>query len=227
MLEDPRAVLLDGPAGSIEALFQAPAGAPETRMAAIVAHPHPLHGGTMHNKVVHRTAKAFRAAGLLTVRFNFRGVGRSGGKYDDGRGELDDFRTVLEELSRRSPGARLVAAGFSFGSRIAILAGGSDPRVAGIFAVGVPLRLFPDLRPAIAALTLPMVILQGTRDEFTTASELKAALADVVRPPVVHPVDGDHFLTGAVDEIGRIVPWFVGRLLDDPDTIDGRDPRLC
>lgn len=226
MLQDPRAVLIDGPAGPLETLFQEPESRGEEGLAALIAHPHPLHGGTMHNKVVHRAAKALRGAGVPVLRFNFRGVGKSGGRHDDGRGEQDDFRAALDHLATLRPGRPLVAAGFSFGSRVAILAGGADPRVVGLIGLGVPLKLYPDLPAALARVTRPMVILQGLRDEFTTAAELRMAIAHLPRPPLVFDLPGDHFFDEGLDMFGTILPWFVGRLLNPKDSVDDRDPRL-
>src|SRR5688572_6016313 len=108
---------LPAPHGHLEALFWRVEGA---RAAAAVCHPHPLHGGTMHNHVAYRIADAFRQAGVSTVRFNFRGVGRSTGTYDEGRGEVDDARAALDFLQREHPGIPLYLGGFSFGSRVVL-----------------------------------------------------------------------------------------------------------
>src|SRR5207248_2020881 len=118
---------LAGPAGRLEALYwkvEAP------RAAAVVCHPHPLAGGTMHNHVAYRIADAFRQAGVSALRFNFRGVGRSAGVHDEGRGEVDDAKAALDHVAADNPGAPLVSSGFSFGSRVALELARRDARVA-------------------------------------------------------------------------------------------------
>ena len=110
-------LVIDGPAGSLEALLEDPGA--DGRHFAVVCHPHPLHGGTMHNKVVHTLARALQEQGMPTLRFNYRGVGASAGAYDDGRGETEDALAVIAWGRRRWPGAQLVLAGFSFGAFVA------------------------------------------------------------------------------------------------------------
>ena len=118
--------LLDGAAGKIECLLEEPESA-EPAEACLVCHPHPLYGGTMHNKVVYRMARALRQSGAVVLRFNFRGVGRSQGTHDDGAGELDDGRLLMDWLRARYPALPYSTAGFSFGSRIALRLGCSLP----------------------------------------------------------------------------------------------------
>ena len=108
-----QSIFLSGPAGRLEALLNV--GAPGAPYAALVCHPHPLYGGTMHNKVVFKVAQALQVLGMPALRFNFRGVGHSTGTYDEGRGEMDDVRFALEFLSRRYPGLPVILGGFSFG----------------------------------------------------------------------------------------------------------------
>mgnify|MGYP003345400968 FL=1 len=135
-------LFLPGPAGRLEALLEEPEdGAP--RAAALVCHPHPQHGGTMHNKVVYRTARGLRRSGHVVLRFNYRGVNLSEGSYADGEGEMDDARVALGVLRERYPSLPVTLAGFSFGSRIALRLGCSASaedthRVTRVIAVGFP-----------------------------------------------------------------------------------------
>src|SRR6266542_4033721 len=135
------------------------------RAAAVVCHAHPLQGGVMHFKVVFRAAKALQAENVAALRFNFRGVGRSEGRHDEGRGELDDVRAALDELARRFPGLPLLAGGFSFGSVMALRAGCADPRVRALFALGFPMTMVRD--PSfLQACTRPRLFVQGENDAF-------------------------------------------------------------
>jgi uncharacterized protein len=168
---------LSGPAGRLEALFD---DAPDAEFAAIVCHPHPLYGGTMHTHAVYRLAKAVRARGGAALRFNFRGVGRSAGRYGGGDGEAEDARAALAWLAAARPALPLLACGFSFGAWMAILAGSGDPRVCGLLAAGLALRA-PDLarfRDAGHAREVekPLAVVQAQNDQFGTPDEVRAAL---------------------------------------------------
>src|SRR5450631_3483673 len=128
---------VDGPAGKLEALLEEPVeGSPVE--AALVCHPHPLHGGTMHNKVVYRLARGLRNSGCVVLRFNFRGVNLSEGQYDHGVGEVDDALAGLTELRARYPHLPALVSGFSFGSRVALRLAASEPGLARALAVGFP-----------------------------------------------------------------------------------------
>src|ERR671918_2684234 len=131
-----------GPAGRLEAILMHPDGEPEA--AAVVCHAHPLHGGIMHFKVVFRAAKALQRHGAAALRFNFRGVGRSDGTHDDGRGEQDDVRAALDELERRFPGLPLLLGGFSFGASMALRVAATDARPRALFALGLPMAMMND-----------------------------------------------------------------------------------
>jgi alpha/beta superfamily hydrolase len=168
---------IDGPAGRLEALVE---DAADAAFAAIVCHPHPLYGGTMHTHAVYRLAKAVRTRGGAALRFNFRGVGRSAGRYGGGDGEAEDARAALAWLAAAKPGIPLVASGFSFGAWMAILAGGADPRVSGLLVAGLALRA-PDLarfRDAGHARDLekPLALVHAERDQFGGPDEVRAAL---------------------------------------------------
>src|SRR5688572_2126594 len=129
------------PDGHLEAILKEPRGS-GARGAALVLHPHPLGGGTMHNKVVFRAAAALNDAGLTALRINFRGVGQSTGEHDEGRGEQDDARAGLDYLSQQYPGARITVCGFSFGARVGLDVGIKDPRVAYLIGIGTPLEKY-------------------------------------------------------------------------------------
>ena len=129
-------LFFEGPAGRIEAILKE-TGAPVDRVA-IVCHPHPLYGGTMHNKVVYRIARTFLEAGFAVLRFNFRGVGLSEGIHDEGRGEEDDLRAAMKFVNQRFPGAKLWLAGFSFGSAVVLRVACREIGVVGLVAAGFP-----------------------------------------------------------------------------------------
>jgi len=144
--------LLDGPAGKLEALLEPPEDA-DPRAAALVCHPHPLFGGTMHNKVVHRTARALRNSGHVVLRFNFRGVGKSEGRHDLGVGEIEDARAALDWLLGRYPGLPYTLAGFSFGSRVVLALGCALQNAACVIAIGFPAKR--DAVGVLASCTVP------------------------------------------------------------------------
>jgi alpha/beta superfamily hydrolase len=168
---------LIGPAGPLEALLE---GDPGARFAAVVCHPHPRFGGTLENNATHRLAKAARSAGGLSLRFNFRGVGRSAGVYDEGRGEADDVRAALAYLKSNRAGLPLLACGFSFGAWMA-LAGGADPDVRGILLAGLPLHSadVDGVHDAVGlrALEKPIAVIQAEQDRFGAPKEVEQVLA--------------------------------------------------
>jgi len=158
---------LAGPAGRLEAILKLPAGRP--RMAAVVAHPHPLYGGTLHNKVVYATARRLEAHGAAVLRFNFRGVGASQGEHDQGRGERLDMAAALAEMRQRHPGLPLVAAGYSFGAYVA-LAAGADGTADRLLALAPPVGHFDF--SFLAASSVPLVVVSGEEDALAPALEL-------------------------------------------------------
>ena len=167
---------LAGPAGRLEALWEDPAA--PARFAAVVCHPHPLFGGTMHNHATYRLAKAVRSRGGVSLRFNFRGVGLSQGEHDHGRGEQDDVRAALSLLERERPELPLLACGFSFGSWMAIEVACADPRPRGVLAAGLALTLREVAVESAARCAKPIAVVQAERDEFGTPDAVGRALRD-------------------------------------------------
>ncbi len=182
---------LNGPAGPLEAVLQeCDSGAPA--FAALVCHPHPLYGGTLHNKVVHRVASVLHDARGAALRFNFRGVGRSAGRFDRGMGELDDARIALDWLRERHPGTPLWAAGFSFGSWIAAGLGASEPDVARLILVAPPVATASF--EALRASPVPKLVLQGTRDDVCPLEALEREFPSWAEPKTLLKVEGaTHF----------------------------------
>lgn len=193
-----------GPAGAIEALWKEPEG--ERRGSAVVAHAHPLHGGTMHFKVVFRMARALAREGFGVLRFQFRGVGASAGIHDFGRGERDDFRAALDEAERRG-GRPMIAAGFSFGSTIAIAAGEPDPRVVALVVGGLPVDRWEP--PGTERVEKPALVISGGRDAFAEETVLRDIVGRRFARARLEVIEGaDHFLAGRLDELEEKVGAF-------------------
>ena len=196
--------------GQLEAIYR-PATTNAERVA-LVLHPHPQYGGTMHNKVVYRTAKALEEAGLVTLRFNFRGVEGSSGTYDEGRGEADDARTALDWLLAQQPAAReVIVAGFSFGASIALRFGCADARVARIIAIATPARWLSADPVATCAKRIDFI--HGARDDMARLADLEALLAAAARtaPSELHVLpQAGHFFDGELEELGRIITALAG-----------------
>jgi uncharacterized protein len=194
-----------GPVGRLEAILEEPeGGAP--REAALVCHPHPLHGGTLHNKVVHRLARGLRASGCVTLRFNFRGVNLSEGAHDDGVGEVADAEAAKAVLRERYPGLPLTVAGFSFGSRVAVQSWQGARRV---ILVGFPTvyRQYEILERC----PLRRIFIHSTNDEFGPKYELQAWYQRLWGPKEMHWVEArDHFFSGALDEYEGVVKGLSG-----------------
>jgi alpha/beta superfamily hydrolase len=197
-------VTFDGTAGRLEGIYR-PVDVP--RAAAVACHPLPTHGGTMHNKVVFRIAKAFERTGHSVLRFNFRGVGRSQGTFSNGRGEAEDVRAALDWLAARHPGIPLAVAGFSFGSSVGLPVGAADSRVERIVGVGIPIDRFPF--EELNRNTRPKLFVQGDRDQYGPLDALRTSLEGVGRPWDLEIIAGaDHFFAGRLAELERaIAAW--------------------
>lgn len=193
-------LFIPGPAGRLEALLEEPA-AGRPHFAALVLHPHPLGGGTMHNKVVHRIARGLRSEGAVTLRFNFRGVHLSEGVHDHGRGEADDARAAKDFLAARYPDLPLVIAGFSFGSRIAVQVWEGARRIL--------LAGFPTVYRQFSILDrcpLLRIFIHSTHDEFGPRPELERLYDRLWGPKQIHWIEAqDHFFRGALDELEQTV----------------------
>jgi uncharacterized protein len=193
-----------GPAGRLEALLEEPEEG-EPRLAAVVCHPHPLYGGTMHNKVVFRIARGLRRAGLAVLRFNFRGVGRSEGVHAHLVGEVEDARGALHWLRGRYPDIGFALAGFSFGARVITQLGCALGDVAFVMAAGLPagpMGGFEYLETCHA----PKVFIQSTHDQFGPRPDMEAAYAGFAEPKRLIWVEApDHFFAGALDELEESV----------------------
>jgi uncharacterized protein len=197
-------LLIEGPAGGLEALLEEPEDS-APREACLVCHPHPLFGGTMHNKVVYRLARAMRRAGAVVLRFNFRGVGSSEGEHAQGTGEVEDARAALAFLRGRYPELPYSMAGFSFGSRIIMKLGCSlEDRPARLIAAG-----FPTHRGRfdyLASCGIPKFFVHSTIDEHGPKEELEAAFAWFSEPKRLEFIEaGDHFFAGALDRLEAAV----------------------
>lgn len=204
--------LFQGPSGSLEALLKEPKET-ITEMA-IVCHPHPLYGGTMHNNVVYRIARAFSRSGFATLRFNFRGVGRSQGEYDDGKGEQDDIRAAIEFMVQRYPGRRLWIGGFSFGATVMLPVGCQDSRVYALIAAGLPVSS-REIERGRAECNKPKLIVQGSQDQFGTVEAIRHFFDELSEPKHLSLVDNaDHFFDGHLDELERLVSGFIDLLID-------------
>lgn len=195
-----------GPVGRLEALLEEPALEPgrSLRAAVVFAHPHPLHGGTMHTKAVYRGTKALASIGCAVLRFNFRGVGRSAGSFDNGVGEIEDFRAGLDFMSARYPEADLWTAGFSFGAYVSLTAGARDDRVSTIIGIAPALHMYDFT--AVKASAKPKFFVQGERDELCPLARMQSFFDELLPPKQLAVVPGaNHLFNGQVEEVGAAI----------------------
>src|SRR6266481_2477559 len=197
--------------GRLEAILKEPRAQP-VRGVALVLHPHPLFGGTMHNKVVFRAAAALNDAGLVVLRINFRGVGQSTGEHDEGRGERDDARAGLEYLAANYPGQETTLCGFSFGARVGLEVGIDDERVTRLISIGTPVDKY-DFN-FMDRCRKPILFVQGDRDEFGSIQSLRALLAKMKAPTELKIIkDAGHFFDDQLDELKKaITEWVVSEM---------------
>jgi alpha/beta superfamily hydrolase len=198
---------IPGPAGPLEALMDTPQG--DARAAAVVAHPHPLHGGTMHTKVVYQAAKALARIGVAALRFNFRGVGRSAGTFDAGPGEMEDFRAGLSFMAGRYPGLPLWAAGFSFGSWIALTVGAEDSRVKVLLGIAPPLDRYEF--SVVKQSDKPKFLIHGEADELISIKDVRRFYSELKEPKELAVIDAaDHLFEGKTAEVGEAIEDLLG-----------------
>jgi len=203
--------------GQLEAILKEPRhGLPKG--VALVLHPHPLGGGTMHNKVVFRAAAALNDAGLTVLRINFRGVGQSTGQHDEGRGERDDVRAGLDYLAAHYPGLKILLCGFSFGSRVGLEVGISDPRVAFLIGIGTPVKMYDFT--FLAACRKPLLLVHGEHDEYGDVEQLRKLATELEKNTAVRLVvipGAAHFFDDQLDELKRVITdWTSQQLATDP-----------
>ncbi|MGA2358344.1 MAG: alpha/beta fold hydrolase [Terriglobales bacterium] len=209
-----RSLFLTGPAGRLEALLNA--GSPNATHAAVVCHPHPLYGGTLHNKVVFHAMKALNGLGFPVLRFNFRGTGLSEGEHASGLGEVEDVRAALDWLEREFT-LPVIFAGFSFGAAVGLRAAYSDDRVRSLIALGLPAVAVEDrvydfefLRECVK----PKLFVSGSRDQFGPAGKLEALVNTFAEPKKLVRIEaGDHFFEGRLKEMRLAIEDWVRETL--------------
>ena len=198
-----RNFFLEGKAGRLEAmLWTAPLS--KQRLVGVVCHPHPLFGGTMHNKVVYQAAKALHQRGIPVLRFNFRGAALSAGEHDRGRGEQDDVHTAIDFLAGEFPGHPILLAGFSFGSWVGLRVGCEDERVIKLIGLGLPVDKsdFSYLRDCAK----PKLIIQGENDQFGSKANIEALFGTLAQPKRLSIMEGaDHFFQGKLNEVAAAI----------------------
>ncbi len=207
-----QAIDLPGPAGRLEALLNV--GEPSARFAAVVTHPHPLFGGTMHNKVVFHAMKALNGFGFPVLRFNFRGVGTSEGIHDEGRGEVKDVQAALEFMKQQY-NLPIIFAGFSFGAAVGLKAACPSPDVAAIVAIGTPIKAEGRVYQYnfLQQCSKPKLFISGDHDQFSTPEQLQDLLNQVPPPRQLVLVTGDHFFAGHLDEYRAAIESWIRQTL--------------
>jgi alpha/beta superfamily hydrolase len=201
---------LNGPAGRLEAMLWTVPDA-QAEHVAVVCHPHPLFGGTMHNKVVFRVAKALHNQGYPVLRFNFRGAGLSQGTHNEGRGETDDVRTAIGYLAAEFPGRPILLAGFSFGAWVGLRVGSEDDRVADLVGLGIPVNS-SDMS-YLLPVPKPKLFLHGSLDPYGSLESVKELFSRMAEPKKLVIIEGTgHFFDGKLEEMGAALEaWLIDR----------------
>ena len=207
-------LFIPAPHGKLEAILKPPRLEP-ARGVALVLHPHPLGGGTMHNKVVFRAAAALNDAGLVTLRINFRGVGQSTGTHDEGHGERDDVRTALDYLTENYPGEKITLCGFSFGARVGLEVGIDDDRVNKLISIGTPVDKYDF--DFLERCRKPILFVHGEHDEYGNVDKLCRLVERVSHnaPAKLRVIKGaGHFFDDQLDELKRVITEWILALHD-------------
>jgi|SRR5882757_445181 len=210
-----RSIALEGPAGRLEALLNA--GASEAAYAGLVCHPHPLFGGTLHNKVVFHAMKALNRFGFPVLRFNFRGTGLSHGEHDHGNGEVEDVHAALDWLDREFH-LPLICAGFSFGAAVGLHAACPDMRVKSVIGLGLPVAPIENRTydfTFLASCDKPKLFVSGDRDQFGPPDRLKKVIGSTPEPKKLVLISAaDHFFEGRLREMRETVEQWVAETLN-------------
>ena len=212
-----KSFFLQGPTGRLEALLNQ--GSQNATHAAVVCHPHPRYGGTMHNKVVFHAMKALNGFGFPVLRFNFRGTGLSEGEHDHGRGEVDDVRAALHWM-REEFRLPLVFGGFSFGAAVGLRAACPDPDVKALISLGTPLAAVDERAgydfDFLRSCSLPKLFVSGARDQYGPRADLDSLVAPLPDPKrLVFIEDADHFFAGHLSELRHTIEHWVKDTLSD------------
>jgi uncharacterized protein len=209
---DSRNFFLSGPVGRLDAILWTPSSATPPPLAALVCHPHPLFGGTMHNKVVFQAAKSIDALGIPVLRFNFRGAGLSAGVHDRGLGEREDVQTALQFLITEFPGVPLLVAGFSFGSVVGLRVGCATPQVKKLIGLGLPVNN-ADVSYLLEC-SKPKLFVHGSNDEHGELGRVKELIPSLPGDNRLVIVEGvDHFFAGKLHELDvAITRWLTKQL---------------
>ncbi|HSY64555.1 MAG TPA: alpha/beta fold hydrolase [Terriglobales bacterium] len=211
-----RSLFLEGPAGRLEALLNT--GAEHATHAALVCHPHPLYGGTLHNKVVFHAMKALNTFGFPVLRFNFRGAGLSQGEHDQGNGEAEDVRMALDWLDREFH-LPVIFAGFSFGAAVGLRVACPDARVKAVIGLGLPVDAIGDRVYDFEFLrdcTKPKLFVSGDRDEFGPRAKMEKLVAELPEPKKLVIVEGaDHFFEGRLMELRESIEGWIKESIHD------------
>ncbi|HEY2035948.1 MAG TPA: alpha/beta family hydrolase [Steroidobacteraceae bacterium] len=214
-----QSLTIPGPAGTLEALLVE--GQPDARYAALVCHPHPKGGGTMHNKVVYRAAKTVHSFGLPTLRFNFRGTGLSEGEHDQGRGEREDVRAAIDWLTERY-NLPVLVVGFSFGAYVGLRACCGDARVPGFVALGLPVEAEGRgySYSFLPTCTLPKLFISGGADQYGPQPTLARIVASAAQPATLVIVpEADHFFAGKLEQMQHALrQWLIANFFPGADS---------
>ena len=212
-----RSLFLEGPAGRLEALLNA--GTPEATHAALVCHPHPVFGGTLHNKVVFHAMKALNGFGFPVLRFNFRGAGLSEGEHDHGNGETADVRAALDWLEREYT-LPIIFAGFSFGAAVGLRVACPDDRVKALIGLGTPIAPVDDRNYEFTFLqscAKPKLFVSGTRDQFGPKAKLQGMVDALPEPKRLVLIDSaDHFFEGRLRELRESIEEWLRKTIVSP-----------
>ena len=211
-----KSFFIPGPSGRLEALLNQ--GNEDAAHAALVCHPHPLYGGTMHNKVVYHAMKALQSFGFPVLRFNFRGAGLSEGEHDKGHGEVDDVRAGLDWLASEYQ-LPIIFCGFSFGAATGLRVVCDNPRVAGIISLGTPIAVEERVYTYnyLGSCAAPKMFVSGSRDQFSLRANLEKLMAIAPEPKQLVIVEGaGHFFEGHLREMQAAISDWTSRVFHLP-----------